>query len=94
MRRLEDVRTDLKEDVLTIAGRLDHKVDDRMLTLQQQAQDERTARMAERITALEEAARKRDEQRAADRRLLFTALVAPLLLVILTVWIQARGAGS
>jgi hypothetical protein len=94
MRRLEDVRTDLKEDLQSLAGRLDGKVSADMLALQQQAQDERTAAIADRLKAIEEAARKAAEQRAADRRLILTALVAPVLIVILTVWLQARGAGA
>ncbi|WP_031514870.1 hypothetical protein [Streptomyces sp. NRRL F-5123] len=105
MRRLEDVRTDLKEDISGLAARLDGKVDAQMLALQQQAQDERAAQQAARIATLEEAARRearrRDDerqaaaaQRASDRRLVFTALVAPVLIVLLTVWLQTKGAGS
>lgn len=94
MRRLEDVRTDLKEDLQSLASRLDGKVDSQMLALQQQAQDDRGAGLADRIKAMEDADRKRTEQRAADRRLILTALIAPVLMVILTVWLQAKGAGS
>lgn len=94
MRRLEDVRTDLKEDLQQLAGRLDSKVDSQMLGLQQQAQDERAAALADRIKAIEETAKKSADQRAADRRLILTALITPVLLVLLTVWLQAKGAGS
>jgi hypothetical protein len=34
------------------------------------------------------------DRRASDRRLIFTALVAPVLLLLLTVWLSAKGAGS
>jgi hypothetical protein len=94
MRRLEDVRTDLKEDLQSVAARLDGKVSADMLALQQAAQDERAAALAGRLTAIEEAARKAADQRAADRRLILTALVAPVLIVLLTVWLQTRGASS
>lgn len=94
MRRLEDVRTDLKEDISGLAGRLDGKVSADMLALQQQAQDDRAAALAGRITAMEEAARKAAEQRAADRRLILTALVVPVLLVLLAAYLATKGAGS
>jgi hypothetical protein len=105
MRRLEDVRTDLKEDIGNLAFRLDGKVDAQMLALQQQAQDERAAALGARLAAIEEARRKEAEQReaerraaatqrAADRRLVFAALIAPVLVVLLTVWLQTKGAGS
>lgn len=104
-RRLEAVHQDLKEDLRDIAGRLDHKVSTEVFKLEQAAQDERSAQQAVRIAALEEAARREaqrreDErqaaaaQRAADRRLLFTALIAPVLIVLFTVWLQTKGAGS
>lgn len=94
MRRLEDVRRDLKEDLQTLAKRLDGKVDTQMLTLQQQAQDERAAGLADRIKAMEETAVRQATQRAADRRLILTALVVPVLLVLLTAYLGTRGAGS
>lgn len=105
MRRLEDVRQDLKEDLQSLAARLDGKVDATTLALQQQAQDERLALVVERVRVIEEARtqaadrRRTDEQRAADRRasdrrLIFTALVAPVLLLLLTVYLTTKGAGS
>lgn len=94
MRRLEDVRQDLKEDLQSLAARLDGKVDASMLALQQQAQDDRTAGLADRIKAIEDGHRKQAEQRAADRRLILTALIAPVLLVLLEVWLTTKGAGS
>ena len=105
MRRLEDVRTDLKEDLQSLAGRLDGKVNADMLALQQAAQDERSTALTARIAAIEEAARKAAEQRteaarkaaeqrAADRRLVLTALVVPVLLVLLAAYLSTKGAGS
>jgi hypothetical protein len=94
MRRLEDVRLDLKEDLQSLATRLDGKVDTLTLNLQQQAQDERTAALAERVKAIEAAAREKERERAADRRLILTALVVPVLIVILQVYLSTKGAGG
>ena len=105
MRRLEDVRTDLKEDFRELGARLDSKVSMERYQLEQQARDTAAGQWAERVKAIEdareqEAQQKRAEEqkladrRAADRRLLFSAIVAPVLMLLLTVYIQARGAGS
>ncbi|MGW5352195.1 hypothetical protein ACWERV_17000 [Streptomyces sp. NPDC004031] len=105
MRRLEDVRTDLKEDLQQVAARLDGKVNADMLALQQAAQDERAAVLGARLAAIEEARRKEAEQRederraiaaqrASDRRLVLTALIAPVLIALLTAWLQTKGASS
>lgn len=94
MRRLEDVRTDLKEDLQSVAARLDGKVSADMLALQQQAQDDRAAMLADRIKAIEDGHKEQQNQRAADRRLILTALVVPVLLVLLAAYLATRGAGS
>ncbi|MFF3785205.1 hypothetical protein [Streptomyces sp. NPDC001933] len=86
MRRLEDARTDLKDDFRELGLRLDSKVSLERYQLEQ--------------VAREQAARnRRDEdqraadRRAADRRLIFTALIAPVLLLILTAYLNEQGAG-
>lgn len=105
MRRLEDVRQDLKEDFRELGLRLDSKVSMERYQLEQQARDGAAAVTAERITAIEQArekeaeaarqeAQKLADRRAADRRLAFTAIVAPVLMLLLTVYINARGAGA
>lgn len=105
MRRLEDVRQDLKEDFRELGVRLDSKVSMERYQLEQEARDGSLRLLAERVTAIEsaretEAEKKRQDdqraidRRAADRRLLFSAIIAPVLLLLLTVYIQARGAGS
>jgi hypothetical protein len=101
-RRLDAGFDDIKEDMRTLAGRLDTKVDASLLTLQQQAQDERAQLIAVRVAALEDArqkeadarleeTRKAEAQRAADRRLILTSLVVPLLLLLLQVYLASRG---
>ena len=101
-RRLDAGFDDLKEDMRTLAARLDTKVDASLLTLQQQAQDERTAAIATRVTAMEDARareaqqrqqeqRELENRRAADRRLILTSLVVPLLLLLLQVYLASKG---
>ncbi|MEV0917821.1 hypothetical protein AB0I93_26635 [Streptomyces sp. NPDC049967] len=105
MRRLEDVRTDLKDDFRELGLRLDSKVSLERYQLEQQARDDALKLVVERVKGIEEArtaaARTRREEvqraadrRAADRRLIFTALIAPVLLLILTVYLNAQGAGA
>ncbi|MFJ9887190.1 hypothetical protein ACIQRW_15150 [Streptomyces sp. NPDC091287] len=105
MRRLEDVRADLKDDFRELGHRLDSKVSLERYQLEQLAKDESIRLVAERVRGIEEAReqaaerRRVDEQRAADRRaadrrLIFTALIAPVLLLILTVYISAQGAAA
>lgn len=105
MRRLEDVRTDLKDDLREMGTRLDSKVSLERYQLEQLAKDEALRLVAERVRGIEEAReqeaerRREDAQRAADRRatdrrLIFTALIAPVLLLILTVYINAQGAAA
>lgn len=101
-RRLDAGFEDLKDDMRALTARLDTKVDASLLTLQQQAQDERTAAIATRVSAIEDARareaqqrqeeqREADNRRAADKRLILTALVVPLLLLLLQVYLASKG---
>lgn len=105
MRRLEDVRADLKDDFRELGLRLDSKVSLERYQLEQQARDDALKLVVERVKGIEEAREaaaqaRRDEaqraadRRAADRRLIFAALIAPVLLLILTVYLNAQGAGA
>ncbi|MFE9003065.1 hypothetical protein ACFYOY_13130 [Streptomyces sp. NPDC007875] len=105
VRRLDAVHQDLKEDFRELGSRLDSKVSMERYQLEQQARDDALKLLLERVKGIEEAreqaARLRHEEaqriadrRAADRRLIFTALIAPVLLLILTVYLNTRGAGS
>ena len=105
MRRLEDVRQDLKEDFRELGLRLDSKVSMERYQLEQQARDAQAAVVLERVKAIEAAreqeaeksrqdAQKLADRRAADRRLAFTAIIAPVLMLLLTVYLNARGAGA
>lgn len=104
-RRIDAGFGDLKEDMRDLAKRLDSKVDTGTLALQQQAQDERHAALAGEVKSIRDARQKeaedkqlegraREVQRAADKRLIFTALVAPVLLLLLQVYLATKGAGG
>jgi len=104
-RRLEAVHQDLKEDFREIAKRLDAKVSLERYELERRNRDEVHVAMMERIAAIETAREKErrdadtvrqkaEDQRRADRRLVFAALVAPVLILLLQAYLAAKGAGS
>lgn len=104
-RRLEAVHIDLKEDFRELAKRLDAKVSLERYELERRNRDEVHVQMMERIAAIEEARiqeqrqadadrRAAEDRRRQDRRLVFTALVAPVLLLLLQAYLAARGASS
>ena len=104
MRRLDDVRLDLKEDIRQLQQMLDTKVSMERYQFENVARDEALRQVLERIRSSEEAReqeqrqRREDEQRladrrAADRRLIFSALIAPIIMLFLTLYLSARGAG-
>lgn len=105
MRRLDDVRLDLKEDIRQLRQMLDTKVSMERYQLEQLARDETLRQLLERIKSMEDARdreiqrrrdeeQKLDERRASDRRLVFSALIAPVVMLFLTLYLSARGAGS
>lgn len=105
MRRLDDVRLDLKDDIRQLMTILDTKVSMERYQLEQQARDEVARQILGKVQAIEDAReqekerRRLDEQRAADRRaadrrLIFTAIIAPVVMLLLTLYLSARGAGS
>lgn len=105
VRRLEAVHQDLKEDFRDVAGRLDGKVSIERYQYEKEAAAERERMVTERVRAIEEARTKEQEEkqkaeqqladrRAADRRLIFSALIAPILMLILTLYLTSQGAGA
>lgn len=104
-RRLEAIHADLKEDVREIAKRLDAKVSVERYEIERRSRDTVHDQMMGRIAAIEEARtleqrqaeadrRATEDRRRADRRLAFTALVAPVLLLLLQAYLTAKGAGA
>lgn len=104
-RRLEAIHADLKEDFRDLAKRLDAKVSLERYEIERRNRDDVHVQMMERIAAIEEARtqehrqadadrRAADERRRQDRRLVFTALIAPVLLLLLQAYLAAKGASS
>lgn len=105
IRRLEDIRLDCKEDTRELRLIIDLKVSMERYQLEQLARDESQRQLADRVRAMEEARdleqqrrreaeQRSDDRRAADRRLIFSALVAPILMLFLQLYLSARGAGQ
>lgn len=104
-RRLELIHADLKEDFRDLAKRLDAKVSVERYEIERRNRDEVHDQMMARIAAIEEARAQEQRQaeadrraagdrRRADRRLIFSALVAPVLLLLLQAYLAAKGASS
>lgn len=103
--RIEAMRIDLKEDFRELVGLLEKKVSVERYEIERRNRDEVHVQMMERIQAIETArdkerqemaaARQRvEDQRRADRRLIFSALIVPVLIVLLQAYLAAKGAGS
>jgi hypothetical protein len=103
--RLEAMRIDLKEDFRELVGMLEKKVSTERYEIERRNRDDIHVQIIERIAAIESAREKEKEdarlarqkvedERRADRRLIFSALVAPVLMLILTLYLTSQGAGS
>lgn len=104
-RRLEAIHADLKEDLREYGARLDKKVSVERYELERRTADDVHRQVIERVAAIEadrlqekrdaeQERRKREDQRRADKRLILTGLIVPVLIVILQVYLSTRGAGS
>lgn len=105
VRRLDAIHTDLKEDLREYGARLDKKVSVERYELERRAADEVHRQVIERVAAIEaerqqeqrdaqQVRQKAEDQRRTDRRLIFSALIVPVLLVLLQAYLAARGAGA
>lgn len=105
IRRLDDVRLDCKEDTREVRLMLDAKVSMERYQIEQLAREGAMRQIADRVRAIEETrelehqqrredAQRLADRRAADRRLIFTAIVAPILMLFLQLYLSARGAGQ
>ncbi|MEU1272955.1 hypothetical protein [Streptomyces sp. NPDC005799] len=103
--RLEAMRIDLKEDFRELVGLLEKKVSVERYEIERKNRDEVHVAIMERIQAIETAREKErqdaalarqkaEDQRRADRRLIFSALIVPVLIVLLQAYLAAKGAGS
>lgn len=105
VRRLEAIHQDLKEDLREYGTRLDKKVSIERYELERRAADEVHRQVIERVAAIEAARsreqqeveqerRKREDERRADRRIVFSCLAAPILILLLQMYLAAKGAGG
>ncbi|MFE3031605.1 hypothetical protein ACFXKY_08140 [Streptomyces canus] len=103
--RIEAMRIDLKEDFRELVSLLEKKVSTERYEIERRSRDDVHDQIIERIAAIEAAREKEKEdarqanqkvedQRRADRRLIFSALVAPVLMLLLTLYLTSQGAGS
>lgn len=86
--------SDIKEDLREFGRRLDSKVSMERYDIEQRARDDAHKLLLERIKSMEDARQEQERKRQADRRLILTALVVPVLLVLLQAYLAAKGAGS
>jgi CHASE3 domain sensor protein len=102
--RIEAMRIDLKEDFRELVGLLEKKVSIERYEIERRNRDDVHVQIMERIAAIEgarekekedarQAQQKIDDQRRADRRLIFSALIAPILMLLLTLYLTSQGAG-
>jgi len=102
-RRLDAIHADLKEDYRELASRLDKKTSEEVFKLELDSARRDVQHATDRISAVEAARhaeaeardrekRSRELQRAQDRRLILTALVAPVVLLLLQVYLSTKGA--
>jgi hypothetical protein len=91
VRRLEDVRQDLKEDIHGVVSLTDKKADAEIVRLGQQAQDERHTAVVGRVAKLEEQGAEKERQRQNDRRLIFFSLIVPVLLLAIQLFNANKG---
>jgi cation transport ATPase len=103
--RIEAMRIDLKDDFRELAARLEAKVSVERYEIERRNRDDVHVQMTARIAAIETARdqekkdaeqerRKQEDQRRSDKRLILTGLIVPVLLVLLQVYLSARGAGA
>lgn len=104
-RRIEDVRRDCKEDTQELRLMIASKVSMERYQLEQLAREEAHRQLADRIRGIEDAREREQQQRredaqrladrrAVDRRLILTAIIAPILMLFLQLYLSARGAGQ
>ena len=87
VRRLEDVRRDLKDDVHDIGKRLDSKVDQQLYDLKHES-------LAGRVKTLEAQRREDANKLVATRRWVIGGVIIPLVGIVVPLIILIAGGGS
>ncbi|WP_424216985.1 hypothetical protein ACN20G_33365 (plasmid) [Streptomyces sp. BI20] len=101
-RAVQQLREDLRGDLAHLAARLDHVVTQDVYRADQRAVEQRIGQVEAGLAALRgehdqaqdrgEALRREDvTQAAATRRLVISAFVAPLVLMVAQMWLMSRG---
>lgn len=83
-RLIQDTRVDL-------GGRLDQLVRRDVYDAREAARDRDIEALRREAADAEREREKAEERRAADRRLIFTSLLAPLLMLALMIYLASRG---
>jgi hypothetical protein len=104
-RRYNERFADIREDLQNVLALLDKRVSVERYQTDQHYEAEAERQLIERVKAIEAARaaeaqqasadqRALEAQRRADKRLIFSALIVPVLLVFLQVYLATRGAGA
>ncbi len=104
-RRYNERFADIREDLQNVQLLIDKRVSVERYQTDQHYGDEAFRQLSERVKAIEEARQQEarqvevdrralEAQRRADKRLLLTAFIVPVLLIFLQVYLVTRGAGS
>lgn len=93
-RTLQDMRQDMRDGFSGLNARFDRVVSAELFAAYQQAVNARFEEQSKRVTAIEEQRTAEKTQRAGDRRLvlmgLFTAILSPVLLLFLQLYLTTR----
>lgn len=92
-RRLEDRLGDVRDDIRVLGDRIDSRVSMERYQIERQQSDDAYKLLLERVKGIEEARKEQERARAADRRLILSGLVVPVLVILLQVYLSTRGAG-
>lgn len=92
-RRLEDRLGDVRDDIRELGARIDSRVSMERYQIEQAQRDEAYRLLLERVKGIEDARKEQEKTRAADRRLILSGLVVPVLVILLQVYLSTRGAG-
>lgn len=83
-RLITDVRADLGQ-------KLDQLVRRDVYDARETARDRAMEALAKDVAEIEKEREKEADRRAADRRLIFTALIAPVIMLGIMIWLASQG---
>lgn len=83
--------TDMRVD---IGNRLDQLVRRDVYDARESARDRAMEALAKDVKEIEDDREKEADRRASDRRLIFTALIAPVIMLAVTIYLASQGVQS